>query len=97
MGLEKRNTAVFHGFFRGGEERAHEVIECVLRAVVGVHTHLDGVVLGDLMHKLRERDSTVRAVLDGVAREVVGTSGRDLNDAVRTGFGEALEDCVDGL
>ena len=63
--------------------------------MVGVQRDRDRVALGDLVDELREGEGAGRAGLDGVAGEVVGATGGDLDDAVGAGLGQALEDGVD--
>jgi hypothetical protein len=95
--LEDGVAAGLDLFLRRGDEREDEVLERRLGAVVGVQRDRDRVVLGDLGRELREGDRAGRAALDGVTGEVVGATGRDLDDAVGPGFGEALQNRVDRL
>ena len=81
----------------GGDEREHEVVERVLRAVVGVQRDGDRVVLRDLVGEARERERARGAGLDGVAGEVVGAAGGDLDDAVGPRLGEPLQHRVERL
>ncbi|MBG9886995.1 hypothetical protein ABE10_10645, partial [Bacillus toyonensis] len=97
MRLEDRVAAGPHLFLRCGDQRLDEAGEGVLRAVVGVEGHGDGVGLGDLGGVLGEGEGTGRARLDRVTREVVGTAGGDLDDAVRAGLGQALQHGMDRL
>ena len=82
---------------RLGEQRTHEAVELVLGAVVGVQRDVHRVVLRHLLGERREGQRTAHHVLDRMAREVVGATGRDLDDAVGAGVGEALDGRVERL
>ena len=79
------------------EQRPDEAVELVLGAVVGVQRDVDRVVLGDLGGERGERDRAGDHVLDRRAGEVLRAAGRDLDDAVGAGLGEALQRRVEGL
>ncbi len=64
------------------DQRQHEPVERILRAVVGVQRDRDGVVLRDLGHEGGEGERAGCAVLDRLAGEVVGAARRHLDDAV---------------
>ncbi len=95
--LEDRVAARLDLLLGGGDEREHEVVERVLRAVVGVQRDGDRVALRDLVGEARERERAGGAGLDGVAGEVVGAAGGDLDDAVGARLGEALQHRVERL
>ena len=83
---------------RDVEQRPDEAVELVLRAVVGVQRDVDRVVLGDLGGVRREgAREPVDHVLDVGPDEVLRAAGRDLDDAVGAGVGEALQGGVQGL
>ena len=95
--LEDRVATRLHLFLGGGDERIHEVVEGVLRAVVGVQRDGDRVALRDLVGEAGERERTGGARLDGVAGEVVGAARGDLDDAVGARLGEPLQHGVERL
>ena len=95
--LEERRLAAGDPLGRDVDQRADEAVELVLGAVVGVQRDVDGVVLGDLGGVGGEGDRAGDHVLDARAGEVLGAAGRDLDDAVGPGVGEALERGVEGL
>ena len=95
--LEDRVATGLDLCFGCGNERHHEVVEGVLRAVVGVQRNCDGVVVGNGVYILGEGERTGCAVLHRVASEVVRSTRRDLNDSIGTGLGQALQNGVDGL
>ena len=80
--LEDRVASGLDLGLAGLDERQDEAVERILRAVVGVQRDGDRVVLRDLGGEFGERERAGCAVLDGLAGEVVGAAGRDLDDAV---------------
>ena len=97
MRVEDRGTTGLHLLLARGKDRKEEVVECVLRAVIRVNRDGHTVAVGDCAHVLCHRDRAGGAGLDRVAGEVVCATRRDLEDAIRARFGEALQDGVDGL
>ncbi len=65
--------------------------------MVGVQRDVDVVLLGDLTGVRREGDRPRDHVLDGRTREVLGATGRDLDDAVGAGLSESRERRVQRL
>ena len=95
--LEQRRLAAGDPLGGDVEQRADEAVELVLGAVVGVQRDVDRVVLRDLGGVGRERDGAGDHVLHRRAGQVLRAAGRDLDDAVGAGVGEALERGVEGL
>ncbi|CAB4559815.1 unannotated protein [freshwater metagenome] len=95
--LEDRVAAGLDLFLAGGDERANEVVERVLRAVVGVQGNRDGVALRHLVRELRERQCAGSTRFYGVSGKVVSATGGHLNDAVGTCLGETLQHGVERL
>jgi len=85
--LEQRLLAAADALLGDREQRPHEAVELVLRAVVGVQRDVHGIALGHLGGVRRERDRPADHVLHR----------RHLDDAVRPGVREALQRRVQGL
>ena len=86
------NSGVLAGvdpLLRDREQRTDVAVELVLRAVVGVQRDVDRVLRRDDVRELGQRDRAGDHVLDRGARRELGTAGRDLDDAVAAGVGEA--------
>ena len=97
VGAEQRLLTVLHPLGGDLQQRLDPVLKRVLGGVVGVQDDVDVVALGDLLGEDGEGDCSAHPVLDGRAGHVLGTAGRDLDDAVGLCFGEAADGGVDGL
>lgn len=97
MGLEGGQLAFGNLAGLDLEEGADPGVDVLLGAVVGVQSHGDAVVLGDLGRVGSEGQRAGDAVLDGGAGAVFGAANGHLEDTVGLGLGEALEGGGDGL
>ena len=97
MRLEQRELTVLHPLLGDGQQRTHEAVQLVLGTVVGVKCHVDGVVFRDLLGESSEGGRARDLVLDRGTGEVLGSPRGDLNDAVGTGLGEALQGGIQRL
>jgi hypothetical protein len=87
--VEQRRLARLAPPQRFCEKRPDERVELVRGAVIGVERDEDAVVTRDLVGEGRERPRPALAVTDGGAGNVRRTAGRQLQDAVGFGLGEA--------
>ena len=97
VALEDRQPAGLDALCARRDERAHEGVELVLGAVVGVQRNGDAVLLGDDVSELGQRHGAGHHVFDPQARAELGTAGGKLNDSVGSGIGEALDGGVDRI
>src|SRR5690606_12713935 len=95
--LEDGAATGLHLGLRGFDERDDESVKGVLRAVVGVQSNRDPVVLGSFGGEGGEGEGTGCPCLDTLPGEVVCTTGGDLDDSVRSGLCKTLQHRVDGL
>ena len=95
--LEQRLLPPGHPLLGDRDQRAHEAVELVLRAVVGVQRDVDRVLSRDDVRELGQRDRAGHHVLDRLSRQVLGAAGRYLNDPVTAGVGEAAQRGVERL
>jgi hypothetical protein len=79
----------------GGDKRQEEVVERIRWTVIGVESNRDGVILRHLGDERGEGESSGCAGLDALTGEEVRAAGRHLDDAIRAGLREPLEDAVD--
>ena len=97
MRLEVGQATLLDPLGRCFEQRAHEAVQLILRAVIGVQRDVDVIRLGDLVRECREGERTGHHVLDALAGEILCAAGGDLDDAVAAGVGETLDGGVQGL
>ncbi len=95
--LEERLLTLVHAFLRDGDQRADVGVQLVLRAVVGMQSHVVRVLGGHNMRELGQRHRSGDHLLDARARRELRTAGGELDDAVATRIGETFEGGVDGL
>ena len=97
VGLEQRVLPGVHALLADRDQRTDVGVELVLRAVVGVQRDVDRVLLGDDVRELGQGDGAGDHVLDRLARAELRAAGRDLDDAVALGLGEAAQRRVERL
>ena len=97
MRLEQRVLAARHPLLGQGDQRAHVAVQLVHGAVVGVQGDVNRVFDGHAAGEVRERDRPGDHFLDGLAGEVLGAAGGDLDDPVAPGVGEPLQRGVQRL
>jgi len=95
--LEQWELTVLHAFLGDGQQRTDEAVQLVLGTVIGVEGDVDGIILRDLLGEGCEGRGTSNLVLDRRTREVLGTAGGNLDDAIGPGFGEALQSGIQRL
>jgi hypothetical protein len=95
--LEERLLAARNPVPGEPDERAHETVQLVLRAVVGVQRDVHRVTRRHGVGELGQCDGSGDHVLDGGTGQVLGAAGGDLDDPVASGFGEAAESRVQRL
>ena len=96
MRLEDGLAAVLDGFLTGRNQRHDKTIQSIFGAVVGVQCDRDGVVFGGFLGERGKSQRTRGAGRHTLSGKEVSTPGGNLNDAVRTCFGQTLKHRVDG-
>ena len=95
--LEQRLLAGVHAVLRERDQRADVAVQLVLGAVVGVQRDVHRVLLGDDVRELGQRDRAGDHVLDLGAGAELRAAGRELDDPVAPGVGEAAQGGVHRL
>ena len=93
--LEERVATGRHALGAHVDERAHEAVELVLGAVVGVQRDRHVVLRRHHVGELGQRDRADDHVLDRLAGGELRAAPRDLHDAVALRLGEAPDRGVD--